>query len=76
MQRSVARPVQRRTTSFEGKSDATRVWVYRRKGMPCFRCGATIRMKRQGEALRSTYFCPSCEGVTREALAVLFGAGA
>ncbi len=74
MQRNVARPGQKRTTRFEGKSDATRVWVYRRKGMPCFRCGTTIRMKRQGEALRSTYFCPSCEGVTAEALAVLFGA--
>ncbi len=76
MRRNVARPGQKRTTRFEGKSDATRVWVYRRKGMPCFRCGTTIRMKRQGEALRSTYFCPSCEGVTAEALAMLFGPGA
>ncbi|MDP3233766.1 MAG: DNA-formamidopyrimidine glycosylase family protein [Myxococcales bacterium] len=75
MQRNVARPGQKRTTRFEGKSDATRVWVYRRKGMPCFRCGTTIRMKRQGEALRSTYFCPTCEGVTPEELAMLFRSG-
>lgn len=63
----------RRTTRFEGVTDGTRVWVYRRRGMPCFRCGTTVRMKRQGDALRSTYFCPTCQHVSAERLKVLFG---
>jgi endonuclease VIII len=40
-----------------------RYWVYRRSGEGCLRCGATVRMRRQGEAQRSTYFCPQCQGV-------------
>lgn len=33
--------------------------VYRRKGEPCFRCGAAIeRLKVAG---RGTYYCPSCQ---------------
>jgi endonuclease-8 len=36
-------------------------WVYGRSGRPCRRCGAAIRMRRQGEAGRSTYWCPSCQ---------------
>lgn len=35
--------------------------VYGRLGEPCFDCGTLIRMKRQGEQQRSTYFCPSCQ---------------
>lgn len=35
--------------------------VYGRLGEPCFDCGTIIRMKRQGEQQRSTYFCPSCQ---------------
>jgi hypothetical protein len=31
-------------------------------------------MKRQGEALRSTYFCPPCQGVSPAKLASLFSA--
>ena len=63
-----------RTTRFEGRSDGTKVWVYRRRGMPCYRCGTVIRMKRQGEAQRSTYFCPSCQSVSPRKLASLFAA--
>jgi endonuclease-8 len=37
-------------------------WVYRREGEPCRRCGHLIRMERQGELRRSTYFCPRCQG--------------
>lgn len=36
--------------------------VYERSGAPCFTCGTTIRMKRQGTQHRSTYFCPQCQG--------------
>jgi endonuclease-8 len=36
-------------------------WVYDKSGTPCARCGSAIRMKRQGVAGRSTYFCPRCQ---------------
>jgi endonuclease-8 len=38
-----------------------RLWVYRRAGEPCLRCGETIRMRRAGQGLRSTYYCPACQ---------------
>jgi endonuclease VIII len=38
-----------------------KVWVYDRSGRPCFECAHTIRMRRQGEAARSTYYCPNCQ---------------
>ena len=38
-------------------------WVYRRRGRPCRRCGAPIRMRRQGPDARSTYWCPTCQPV-------------
>jgi len=38
-----------------------RVWVYGRSGKPCLRCGATVRMRRQGDEARSTYYCPRCQ---------------
>ena len=38
-----------------------RVWVYRREGEPCLRCGTAILMRRQGEGARSTYWCPRCQ---------------
>jgi endonuclease-8 len=42
---------------------ASRHWVYRRAAQPCFVCGTDIAMRRQGSALRSTYFCPTCQSV-------------
>lgn len=43
--------------------------VYGRRGQPCPRCGTAIRVRRQGEQARSTYWCPTCqpskEGVER-----------
>lgn len=35
--------------------------VYGRSGEPCPECGTTIRMRRQGDGGRSTYWCPSCQ---------------
>jgi len=35
--------------------------VYGRRGQPCPRCGTPIRMRRQGEHARSTYWCPACQ---------------
>jgi endonuclease-8 len=42
---------------------ASRHWVYRRSGSACFVCETKIEMRRQGTALRSTYFCRRCQGV-------------
>jgi endonuclease-8 len=49
----------RRTTRAMDRSDRT--WVYRRQGQECRRCGAVIEMRKQGAAVRSTYWCPSCQ---------------
>jgi endonuclease-8 len=37
------------------------LWVYRRTGRACRRCGTLIRARRQGEDARTTYWCPSCQ---------------
>lgn len=52
--------VARRTRGLE-LGEGSRYWVYRRSGLPCFKCGATIKMVRQSELVRSTYFCPACQ---------------
>lgn len=49
----------RRTTHSMDRSD--RLWVYGRQGQECRRCGAKIMMRKQGEQVRSTYWCPSCQ---------------
>jgi endonuclease VIII len=49
----------RRTT---GRTDpAARVWVYRRRGKECRRCGTAIEMRKQGVGARSTFWCPECQ---------------
>jgi endonuclease-8 len=49
----------RRTThEMDGNN---RLWVYRRQGEECRRCGAAIMMRKQGTAVRSTYWCASCQ---------------
>jgi formamidopyrimidine-DNA glycosylase len=37
----------------------TRLMVYDRAGLPCRRCGASIRLRRVGQ--RSAYYCPGCQ---------------
>ena len=49
----------RRTTRSTDRG--MRLWVYRRQGQECRRCGAIIEMRRQGTGARSTYWCPSCQ---------------
>jgi endonuclease-8 len=49
-----------RRTRFGG--DGQRLWVYGRGGERCLKCGDTILMQRQGDAGRSTYWCPTCQG--------------
>ena len=46
------------TGAMEG---GARLWVYRRQGQECRRCGAIVEMRRQGTGARSTYWCPSCQ---------------
>ncbi len=51
---------QRTTTNAAGVGQ---YWVYKRSGDGCRVCGTTVRMQRQGELHRSTYYCPACQGV-------------
>lgn len=53
-------PAPRRTRHALGAGP--RHWVYRRSGKPCARCGAVVKMRRQGALQRSTYYCPGCQG--------------
>ena len=39
-----------------------RYWVYGRGGQPCLSCGTLVRVRRQGVAGRTTYYCPRCQG--------------
>ncbi len=40
---------------------AERLWVYKRAGEPCRRCGTAIESKKQGEEARVTFWCPRCQ---------------
>lgn len=42
-----------------------RLWVYRRVHKPCFDCRTPIERFLQGDMGRSTYFCPTCQALTR-----------
>jgi endonuclease-8 len=37
------------------------LWVYRRTGRPCLRCGTSIRSVAMGEPPRRLYWCPTCQ---------------
>jgi endonuclease VIII len=45
----------------DGRQDRA---VYKRTGRPCPRCGTPIRSRGQGDANRTTYWCPSCQIAT------------
>jgi endonuclease VIII len=49
----------RRTTHAMDREE--RLWVYRRQGQECRRCGAAVMMRKQGVQARSTYWCPECQ---------------
>ncbi len=49
----------RRTTHAMNREE--RLWVYRRQGQECRRCGAVVMMRKQGVQARSTYWCPECQ---------------
>jgi endonuclease-8 len=55
-----ARARMRQSADGDGFSSRPRD-VYGRAGMPCSRCGASIREHGQGELARLTYWCPGCQ---------------
>lgn len=51
----------RHTTGRANPSE--RLWVYRRTGEPCRRCGAAIVSRKQGFDARTSFWCPQCQPV-------------
>jgi endonuclease VIII len=49
----------RRTTGRANVSE--RLWVYRRTGEPCRRCGSAIVSRKQGFDARTSFWCPRCQ---------------
>jgi endonuclease-8 len=49
----------RRTTHAMDREES--LWVYRRQGQECRRCGSAVMMRKQGVQARSTYWCPECQ---------------
>jgi endonuclease-8 len=41
--------------------DSASVWVYRRTGEPCRRCGTAIVSYKQGLDARTSFWCPQCQ---------------
>jgi endonuclease VIII len=55
----------RRTTTRDPRlapMGGDRLYVYGRARRPCRRCATPIRVARQGEQARLTYWCPRCQG--------------
>jgi endonuclease VIII len=44
-----------------GRSPDERYWAYNRARRPCARCRTPLTTAVQGEQLRRTYYCPSCQ---------------
>jgi len=49
----------RRTTRNSNPQES--LWVYSRSGLPCRRCGSSIRRRMQGPDVRATFWCPGCQ---------------
>lgn len=49
----------RRTTGRTNHEE--RLWVYKRGGDPCRRCGFQIESRKQGPDARITFWCPECQ---------------
>jgi endonuclease-8 len=46
-------------------SGRSAIWVYRRAGRPCRRCGTLVRSAPQDTGIpRTTFWCPSCQSGT------------
>lgn len=55
-----------RRTTFRSNPQE-RLWVYKRTGQPCRRCGTPIQTRKQGLDARSTFWCPNCQPLTEQA---------
>ena len=40
-----------------------RLWVYRRNGEPCRKCGVAIVSRKQGVEARTSFWCPDCQRI-------------
>lgn len=60
MRRNLQRGARRTTFGTFARQNS---YVYNRSGEHCLKCDTKIRMLRQGNLQRSTYFCPECQGV-------------
>jgi endonuclease VIII len=56
-------PMRRTTGRF---SPSERLWVYRRAGEPCRRCGGIIMSHKQGIDARTSFWCPSCQPMEQQ----------
>ena len=57
----------RRTTGRANPGE--RLWVYRRTGEPCRKCGQRIESRKQGLDARTSFLCPACQPMERAATA-------
>jgi endonuclease-8 len=55
----------RRTTG--RVNPAERLWVYKRVGEPCRRCGDAIVSRKQGLDARTSFWCPQCQPMEAKA---------
>ncbi|GAC1702566.1 MAG: Fpg/Nei family DNA glycosylase [Candidatus Acidiferrum sp.] len=53
----------RRTTNRTDREES--LWVYKRTGKPCRRCGTPIESRKQGFDARITFWCPNCQPLDR-----------
>ena len=51
----------RRVTTRGDRTAPGSLWVYGRLNRPCARCRTPIRVRRQGNLNRTTYWCPRCQ---------------
>jgi endonuclease-8 len=56
-----AGPAMRTTTGRANTEE--RLWVYRRRGEPCRKCGTAIESRKQGLDARTTFWCAECQPV-------------
>jgi endonuclease-8 len=56
-----ARSLMQESVGGRGFMPKERIQVFERTGLPCRRCGTTIRARGQGEHNRTTYWCPGCQ---------------
>jgi endonuclease-8 len=62
----------RRTTTGRDR-DGERLWVYRRTGRPCRRCGTAVRSTVLGELPRRLWWCPGCQPAGAGGVATVSG---